>query len=40
MTLPAECATNPTCACLLGKIGCGNLCSMGDGGVTVTCQAP
>jgi hypothetical protein len=40
MALPSACATTPTCACLQGKVGCGNLCSMGDGGVMVTCQAP
>jgi hypothetical protein len=38
-TLPAACGTTPTCACVQGQ-GCGNLCSAGDGGILVTCQAP
>jgi hypothetical protein len=40
LALPAACSSDPTCACLLGKVGCGNICSQGDGGVTVTCEAP
>jgi hypothetical protein len=39
-SLPAACASDPSCACLSGKVGCGNLCSQADGGVTITCQAP
>lgn len=38
-TLPAACGTTPTCACVQGQ-GCGNICSAGDGGIMVTCQAP
>jgi hypothetical protein len=37
--LPAACGTTPTCACVQGQ-GCGNICSAGDGGIMVTCQAP
>jgi hypothetical protein len=39
--LPAACVSNPTCACITSNnVGCGNLCSQADGGLTVTCQAP